>query len=93
MNKLTERCRLPDAETLKALNKYPTCASQPVRLAHPVEEYIRIIDAQITKAIPIIQAEERARLISVIENLNSIGYAYGAEYKTALLQILKEGEA
>ncbi|KKM76243.1 hypothetical protein LCGC14_1382210, partial [marine sediment metagenome] len=28
--------------------------------------------------------------IEVIESINSIGYAYGADYKVAILQSLKE---
>ncbi|KKM24289.1 hypothetical protein LCGC14_1606610 [marine sediment metagenome] len=34
--------------------------------------------------------EERERIIEVIESINSIGYAYGADYKVAILQALKE---
>ena len=34
--------------------------------------------------------EERERIIGVIENLNSIGYPYGGNYKEAVLRTLKE---
>ncbi len=34
--------------------------------------------------------EERERILALIESYNSIDYAYGAEYKEAILQALKE---
>ncbi len=35
------------------------------------------------------EKQERERIIEVIIDLNSIGYAYGAEYKVAILEALK----
>lgn len=36
--------------------------------------------------------EEKERIIEVIESYNSIGYPYGADYKRAVLQALREGK-
>ena len=54
------------------------------------EELDWLLQTQLAKAEPLIRKDERERIIGVIENLNSIGYAYGAEFKVAILQALKK---
>ncbi len=42
---------LTNGEALKALQKYPIHGGQKVELAHPVTEYIRIMEAQDAKTL------------------------------------------
>ncbi len=39
-----------------------------------------------------IRKKERERIVALIESYNSIDYAYGAEYKEAILQALEGGK-
>jgi len=48
-----------------------------------------LLKAQLEHAIPIIRKAERERVIAVINDLNSIGYPYGGNYKEAILQALR----
>ncbi len=51
-----------------------------------------LLQAQLAKAKPLLEKRERERIIGVIESYNSIHYPYGADFKEAILQALKEGK-
>ncbi len=68
------------ADQLTALIPTCDCCERPLE-----------VDAQKQKIVDAVE-QERERIVEVIENLNSIGYPYGGNYKEAVLKTLKEGK-
>ena len=70
----------PSGETV-----YNDDGSMDIR-ASRLNREIEIAKEELAKARPII-AEE---IIGIIDSHNSIGYPYGADFKSAIMQVLKE---
>ena len=87
---------LTDREALVALNKYPTHRGERVELRHPVQEYIRIIEAQDTKTASIkdeVDRKDDARIEALIESViryldDKLGFDYSG-IRTKEIKALK----
>lgn len=68
-------------------------ARKPIGVGIGSEEKLEhLLKAQLAKADPLIRKDERERIIGIINDLNSIDYPYGGDYKAVILQALKEGK-
>ena len=91
---ILEEVKLTDREILEAVNQYPVEAGEvkTIRTIHSTTDIIRLLDAQLLKAIPIIEKAERERVFNALEK--GCGHSYKDWHSVAICdecwQALKE---
>ena len=77
---ILEEVKLTNREILEAVNQYPVEAGavKTIRTIHSTTDIIRLLDAQLLKAIPIIERAERKSIIKWLETYASFHDDYTA---------------